>query len=411
VTQAQAGGAGAVSQKPAAITGIGAVSPLGVGVEALHENWAAGISGLEDGVGVCREFEGTDIMSRKEARRTHRFVHLAMMAAHEAVESAWPDGLPYEPTRVPCILGCAFGGLEAACEQYDVFQRQGGDAVSVLTIPIAMSNAPPAMIAMKYGTRGETFSISCACSSSSNAIGEGLTRLRQDVADAVIVGGTEACVTDFLMTAFRQAGALSKTGRSLPFDRRRDGFVMGEGSAIMVLEDPDKARERGAEVLGYVAGFAATTDGHHLTAPEESGEIASNAIKEALEDAGLTAEDVDHVNAHGTATPLNDRSETTALKLALGERAKQIPVSAPKSVIGHSIGAAGAVEAVATLQSLRHREAPPTVGFEEADEGLDLNYVPDEAVRLSPRNGDGRLVGISNSFAFGGHNATVVITT
>jgi 3-oxoacyl-[acyl-carrier-protein] synthase II len=401
------------ARKPAAITGIGAVSPLGVGATVLHENWAAGISGLEDGIGVCSEFDGTDIMSRKEARRTHRMVHLALMAAEEAIQTAWGGGdePPYDPTRIPCILGCAFGGLEAACEQYEVFQTKGADAVSILTIPIAMSNAPAALIAMKYGIRGESFSISCACSSSANAIGEGLNRLREDKADAVIVGGTEACTTEFLQASFGQAGAMSKTGRSLPFDRRRDGFVMGEGAAIMVLEDADKARERGADILGYVAGYASTTDGYHLTAPEPSGEIAAAAITQALADAGLRGEDVDYVNAHGTGTPLNDKAETVALKRALGQRAYEIPVSAPKSVLGHSIGAAGAVEAVATVQALRQREAPPTVGYEEPDEELDLDYVPDESRRLHPRNEDGRLVAVSNSFAFGGHNATVVITT
>jgi 3-oxoacyl-[acyl-carrier-protein] synthase II len=234
--------------------------------------------------------------------------------------------------------------------------------------------------------------------------------LRLGEADAVITGGSESCITEFILAAFRNAGALSKSGESRPFDRRRDGFVMSEGAGILILEDPDKAEERGAEILGYVTGYGSTTDGHHLTAPAEDGEVCAAAIKQALTDAGRTPEDVDYVNAHGTSTPTNDLSETTALKVALGDHAYKVPVSAPKSVLGHSIGAAGAVEAITTLQALRHREIPPTVGLEEPDEKLDLNYTPLTAAPLDgDGNGDGRMVAISNSFAFGGHNATLTI--
>jgi len=321
---------------------------------------------------------------------------------------AWGDELPYEPERVGCVLGVSFGGTQVACEQYEVCRRSGPDAVWTLTVPVAMPNAPSAVLAIRHGFRGETNSISSACASSAQAIGEGLRMLRTGSADSVIVGGTEACVTEFLLAAFRQAGALSRLGISRPFDRRRDGFVMGEGAGILVLEDPDKAEARGARVLGHVLGYASTTDGQHLTAPDATGRTCAAAMRRALDDAELTPEEVDWVNAHGTSPPSNDRAETQALKLALGEHAYNIPVSAPKSVLGHSIGAAGGVEAVSTLMALRERVAPPTVGLEEPDEDLDLNYVPGSAVPLEPRNGNGRLVAISNSFAFGGHNATVV---
>lgn len=394
--------------RAAAITGVGAVTPLGIGADRLHAQWTAGESGIRDGAAVCRDFDASDIVSRKEARRTHRFVQLGLLAAEEALYQAWGSDLPYDPVRVSCYLGSAFGGTAVTCEQYEVHAREGGAAVWTLTVPVSMANAAPALIAMRHGLKGETKTIACACAAGTQAIGEGLRALRVGAADAVVVGGAEASVTDFFQAAFRQAGALSRLGESRPFDRRRDGFVLGEGAGILVLEDPEKARERGATILGYVAGYASTTDAHHLTAPEATGQMCAAAIRIAMDDAGVGPADVDYVNAHGTSTLANDLVETVALKLALGEHAYRVPVSAPKSVLGHSIGAAGAVEAVSALMGLRERTAQPTVGLDEPDEGLDLDYVADSAVPI-PANGD-RMVGISNSFAFGGHNATLVLT-
>jgi 3-oxoacyl-[acyl-carrier-protein] synthase II len=296
-------------------------------------------------------------------------------------------------------------------EQWDSMKLSGTDAVSPLTVPVIMPNATPAVLAMTHGFKGETRSIASACASGAQAIGEGLRMLRVGDADAVIVGGCEACVTDFVMAAFRNAGALSRSGICRPFDRRRDGFVMAEGAGILILENAEKAAARGAEILGYVSGYASTTDGHHLTAPSEDGATCAIAIRRALADAGHAPEDVDYVNAHGTSTQANDAAETAALKAALGEHAYAVPISAPKSVLGHSVGAAGAVEAITALQALRERLVPPTVGLEEPDEELDLNYVPGEALPLAEPNGNGngRLVAMSDSFAFGGHNAVVVV--
>ncbi len=400
-----------MSDAPAAITGVGAVTPLGLTAEDLIGEWSRGVCGLRDGVGVCSHFDGADVFSRREARRTERFAQLGLMAADEALSQAWGDDCPYDPGRVACIMGVAFGGLETLRGQHHVMERNGADAVWVLTVPVSMPNAFPAILCMRKGFRGETGSIATACASSAQAIGIGLRMLRAGSADAVVVGGAEASVNDYGLALFRNAGALSRSGVCRPFDRRRDGFVMGEGAGVMVLENPEKARQRSADVLGHVAGYASTTDGYHLTASEPSGETCAVAINCALEDAGLTAADVDYVNAHGTSTPDNDRSETMALKKALGDRAGQIPVSSTKSAVGHSIGAAGGVEAVATLMSLRNRIAPPTLGLEQPDEGLDLDYVPGQAKPLEPQNGNGRLVALSNSFAFGGHNAVLVITT
>ena len=397
--------------KPIAITGVGAVTPLGVGAAALHEQWKAGVSGIEEGRGACAEFDPTDVMSRKEVRRTHRNTQMATVAADEAVRQAWGEGdLPYDSERVSCFMGVAFGGTDVVVEQHKTYEEEGSDAVWTLTIPVSMANASPAMLAIRYGLHGETNCVGSACAAAAQAIGEGVKAIRVGESDACIVGGSEAALTPYFQAGFAAAGALSKSGISRPFDRRRDGFVMGEGAGILVLEDAEKAKARGAEILGYLAGYASTTDAHHMTAPQEDGGMCAKAIKRALEDAGADPSEVSWVNAHGTSTQSNDKVETAALKNALGEHAKDVPVSAPKSVTGHSIGAAGGVEAVATLMALRDGMAPPTVGLEDPDEGLDLNYVPDSAVPM--KNGSsGRLVGISNSFAFGGHNATLVITT
>jgi 3-oxoacyl-[acyl-carrier-protein] synthase II len=402
-----------VSGTPAAITGVGAVTPLGTGAETLYERWKDGVCGLEDGVGACKEFEPTDYFSKKEARRTDRFVQFAIVATDEALAQAWGEDCPYDPDRVGCVLGVSMGGSELMFEEYNKLNEKGPQWVSPLTVPVTMPNAPPAVLAMRYGFHGEAHSIASACASSAQAIGVGLRMIRLDEADAVIVGGAEACLTDYILTLFRNAGALSRSGNCRPFDVRRDGFVMGEGAGILILEKPELAEKRGAEVLGRLAGYGSSTDAHHLSAPEESGRFAANAMSTALGDAGLKPEDVAYVNAHGTSTQANDAAETKALKLSLGECAKNIPVSSTKSVVGHSIGAAGGVEAVATLMSLRNRMAPPTVGLEEPDleQGLDLNYVPGSPQPIESQNGNGKVVALSNSFAFGGHNAAVALTT
>ena len=398
--------------KPAAITGVGAVTPLGVGAATLHDRWKAGDSGIADGAGSCADFDATDSLSRKEIRRTHRNTQMAAVAADEAVRQAWGEGdLPYDPERVSCFMGVAFGGTDLVVEQHKKYEETGPDSVWTLTIPVSMANASPAMLAIRYGLHGETNCVGSACAAAAQAIGEGLKSIRLGEADACIVGGSEAALTPYFQAGFAAAGALSKSGISRPFDRRRDGFVMGEGAGILVLEDPDRARERGAEILGYLSGFASTTDAHHMTAPQEDGGMCGKAIKRAIADAGVEPGDVSWVNAHGTSTQSNDKCETAALKNALGDHVYNVPVSAPKSVTGHSIGAAGGVEAVATVMALRDATAPPTVGLEDPDDGLDLNYVPDKPVPITATNGSGKLVGVSNSFAFGGHNATLVITT
>lgn len=392
-----------------AVTGLGAVTPLGLGARTLHDRWAAGASGIAGGEAACADFDPLEFLSSKEARRADRFTQLALAAADEAIADAgWDGEVPYPGGRIGCIVGTGIGGIETLEGAHTTLAERGPDRVPPLAVPLMMSNAAPAAVAMRHGLRGPVFGVVSACAAGAHAIGAAARAVQCGDADAVVCGGSEAALTPLARAAFAALDATSPTGISRPFDARRDGFVMGEGAGVLVLEDADKARARGARILATVRGYAATSDAHHLTAPRADGVGAADAIAGALADAGLAPEDVDYVNAHGTSTPLNDRAETLALRQALGTRAGEIPVSSTKSAIGHLLGAAGAVEAVATVLALRDRVAPPTVGWEEREEGLDLDYVPGSGRPLDVPDGR-RPVGISNSFGFGGHNDCLLV--
>ncbi len=394
------------------ITGVGAVTPLGVGAPALHGRWAEGTCGITDGAGTVTEYEASEHLSVKEARRLDRFSQFALVAAAEAIAQAGWDGaggdLPYDPMRIGCIVATGIGGISTVETQHDMMRDKGARMVSPLGIPAYMPNAAAAAVSMKHGLRGQMYGVVSACASGGHAIGSALRMIQYGDADAAVVGGSEATLTEFGFACFHSMQALSESGISRPFDLRRDGFVMGEGSGMLVLEEESAARARGAEILGSVVGYGSTSDAFHLTAPEPTGGPASRAIEFALADADVTAEGLDYVNAHGTSTQLNDAAETAALKRALGEeQAKRVPISSTKSAIGHLLGAAGAVEAVATIQTLRTRVIAPTLGYEVPDPELDLDYVPGEARPLVLGNGRPP-VAISNSFAFGGHNVALV---
>jgi 3-oxoacyl-[acyl-carrier-protein] synthase II len=392
------------------ITGLGAVTPLGVGASTLHERWTAGICGIENGAGACREFDPQEFLSVKEVRRLDRFSQFAVVAAGEAIgQAGWEEELSYDPLRVGCVIATGIGGIETVETQHDVMRERGSKMVSPLGIPQYMPNAGAAAVAMKHGLKGQMYGVVSACSGGAHAIGLSLRMIQYGDADAVVTGGSEATLTEFGFACFNAMQALSPSGISRPFDARRDGFVMGEGAAVLVLEEEQAARARGATIIGEVAGYGSTADAYHLTAPEPSGTAAAKAIELALNDAELAPRDVSYVNAHGTSTQLNDAAETVALKRALGEeQAKRIPISSTKSAIGHLLGAAGAAEAVATVEALRARVIPPTLGYEVPDPELDLDYVPGEARPMIPANGSAP-VAISNSFAFGGHNVALVL--
>ncbi len=391
------------------ITGVGAITPLGVGADVLLRRWVAGEVGIADGEGACREFVAAEHLSTKEIRRADRFAQLSMIASDEAIAGAgWADGLPYEDERVACVFASGIGGLGSLEHQHDLLRDGGPKSVSPLSVPLFMPNAGAGALSMRHGLRGQSYSIASACAAGSHAIGAATRLIQSGDADAVVTGGGEATLTPLSRASFAAMGALSPSGISRPFDARRDGFVMGEGAGVLVLEDAEKAEARGATVLGEVRGYGSTSDAFHLTAPEPQGTHAAGAIRTALADAGLTGADVDYINAHGTSTPLNDASETAAIKRALGDDvARGIPVSSTKSATGHLLGAAGAVEAIATVLALREGVLPPTVGLEQPDPELDLDYVPLTARPFTPRGE--RPIALSNSFGFGGHNVVLCL--
>jgi 3-oxoacyl-[acyl-carrier-protein] synthase II len=391
------------------VTGLGAVTPLGIGASTLHDRWAQGVCGIADGAGVCRDYKAKDFLSIKEARRLDRFAQFAVIASSEAVAQAgWEGEPPYDPLRTGCVIATGIGGIDTVETQHDVMRDRGAKMVSPLGIPQYMPNAAAAAVSMKHALRGQSYGVVSACASGGHALGSAMRMIQYGDADAVVCGGAEATLTEFGFACFNSMQALSPTGISRPFDLRRDGFVMGEGAGMVVLEEAEAAAARGATVLGEVAGYGSTSDAFHLTAPEPTGGAASRAIELALTDAGATPADVDYVNAHGTSTQLNDAAETAALKRALGEDARRVPISSTKSAIGHLLGAAGAVEAVATLRTLSTGVIAPTLGYEVPDPELDLDYVPGEARPLITGNGHPPLA-ISNSFAFGGHNVALAL--
>jgi 3-oxoacyl-[acyl-carrier-protein] synthase II len=418
--------------RPVAITGLGAVTPLGLGARTLFERWAAGQIGIVDGEAPCSEFDAVAALGPKTARRTDRFAQFALVASDEALADAgWiapaapiapsapaapaaptggaessPHDLPYAPDRIGCVIGTGIGGIGTIETQQDVLRERGARRVSALSVPLLMSNAAAGTVAMRHSLQGQSFGVVSACAAGAHAIGTAVRMIQAGDADACVTGGSEAALTGLARAGFASMGATSELGVSRPFDARRDGFVMGEGAGVLVLEDLDAAVKRGARVLAVVRGYGASSDAFHLTAPDPEGLGAVRAITHALADAKLSPGDLDYVNAHGTSTPLNDRAETVALKAALSDAAYGVPVSSTKSAIGHLLGAAGAVEAIATVLALRERLAPPTLGFGEREEGLDLDYVPEQSRAL----GNGRpAIGMSNSFGFGGHNAVLIL--
>ena len=394
-----------MSRHDVVITGLGAITALGTGASELHRRWAAGEVGIADGEGACREFDPAERMTAKQIRRADRFTQLALCATDEAIEEA---GLSdrCDPARVACVVGTGIGGLATLERQLDALRERGAKGVSPLGIPLLMPNAPAAGVAMRNGFHGPAFGVVSACAAGANAIGIGLRMIQHGDVDVAVVGGSEATLTPFASSAFGQMGTTSPSGVSRPFDVRRDGFVMGEGAGALVLESEQHAKARGATVLGRLLGYGTTVDAHHLTAPDPDGRFAARAMSAALADAGRTPQDVHYVNAHGTSTGLNDVAEARALRLALGARAAAVPISSTKSTLGHLLGAAGAVEAVATVLALRAGLAPPNLGYDEPDPAIDLDVVTGSARALP---GDDALIALSNSFGFGGHNAVLCL--
>ena len=385
------------------VTGRGVVSSIGESPDAFFEALLGKRSGIADGIGACVDFDPESAMTPKLARRSDRYTQLAVAAADQAVaEADVPDGI--DPERLGVLVGTGVGGLvtlQAECEAW----LEGGDrAVSPHFVPMMMPNAAAGTIAIRVGARGPGFSVSSACATGGHAIGEAMRMINRGEADAVIAGGTEAALTGLCIAAFRRMGALSREGVSRPFDAGRDGFVMGEGAGVLVLEDEEHARARGAEIFAKVVGYGASNDAFHITQPDENGRGAKQAMLATLKDAGAATGDVGYINAHGTSTPFNDKIETMAIKQVFNGSATPPPVSSTKSHIGHLLGAAGAVEALVLVEAVRRGVLPPTINYEQPDPECDLDYVPE-----GPREAPGLELALSNSFGFGGQNACLAV--
>ena len=402
------------------ITGVGAVTPLGNDVETTWDNLLAGESGAAriqqfDATGfpvdfACelKDFDPTIWIERKQARRMDRFAQMIVAAARQAEADSGLDISP-EAERIGASIATGIGGLKAFQDCYDVLKERGPDRVNPFSIPAIIPNMGAGWVSMELGTRGPLSSQCTACAASNMAIGEAADAIRLGRADAMLAGGTEAGITRVGIAGFGAMRALSRrngdpTRASRPFDAERDGFVMGEGGAVVVLEELEHARARGAKIYTELIGYGVSSDANHITEPDPQGLNPARAMKMAFEDAGIDPSEIDYINAHGTSTPLGDASETRVIKLAVGEEAaRKIPISSTKGATGHCLGAAGAIEAIFTVLAVHRGKLPPTINYEERDPECDLDYIPNEA-----RDADVR-IGVSNSFGFGGHNASIVL--
>jgi 3-oxoacyl-[acyl-carrier-protein] synthase II len=393
-----------VSARPEiVVTGRGVVSSLGESPDAFFEALLAKRSGIADGVGACVEFDPESAMTPKDARRADRFTQFAVAAADQAAaEAGVPDGV--DPARLGVLVGTGVGGLTTLQSECEAFLGGGERAVSPHFVPMMMPNAAAGTVAMRLGAHGPGFSVASACATGGHAIGEALRMIVRGEADVVLAGGSEAALTSLCLAAFKRMGALSREGESRPFDARRDGFVMGEGAGVLVLERREHAEARGARIFGRIAGYGASNDAFHITQPDEQGRGAIDAMRATLADAEATPSDVGYVNAHGTGTPYNDRIETAAIKAVFNGDGTPPPVSSTKSAIGHLLGAAGALEAMVCVEAVRRGVLPPTLNYQEPDPDCDLDYVP-EGPREAPR----LELALSNSFGFGGQNACLAV--
>ena len=401
------------------VTGMGAVTPVGNDVTTMWDALTSGRSGLgritrfdpspyeTQIAGEVKDFDASLYMDRKDVRRTDRFTHYAVAAASQALKDAKLDKIA-DPERIGTAIATGVGGLETLIDGILLMERRGPARLSPFLVPMLMANAASAQVSMQFGLKGPSLTHVSACASSSHAIGEGGDIIRRGQAEVMVVGGSEAAVLAIGIAAFSAMHATSRRNAepeaaSRPFDKDRDGFVLSEGAAVVVLEEREHARSRGARIYGELVGYGATADAYHITAPSPEGEGNARAMRMALEEAGLRPEGIDYINAHGTSTQPNDREETAAIKAVFGEHAPKLLVSSTKSMTGHLLGAAGALEAIACLLAIRDGCIPPTINYTTPDPGLDLDYVPNTARAKSITTA------LSNSMGFGGHNASLIV--
>lgn len=403
------------------VTGIGAITPVGNDVAATWRALLAGTSGAGPitkfdasnfPVRFACEVKGFDplaYMDRKEAKRADLFAQYAIAAATQAMQDAGLIEKPLaDPDRMAVIVGSGIGGLKSFEEQHDVYRERGASKISPFFIPMFISDIAAGLVSMRFNAKGPNYGTVSACATSAHAIGDAYRTIQYGDADVAITGGSEATVTPMAVGGFANMKALSERNdspltASRPFDATRDGFVIGEGGAVVILEELEHAKERGAHIYAEIVGYGATGDAYHLTAPAPDGEGAQRAMRRAMKDAGISPADVDYINAHGTSTPANDLNETKAIKAVFADHARKVNVSSTKSMTGHMLGAAGAVEFIIGALSVRDGAIPPTINYETPDPELDLNYTPNEAVHREVN------VVLSNSFGFGGHNVTLAV--
>lgn len=401
------------------VTGLGVVAPNGIGVETFWKSLMDGVSGIDritrfdagqHDTKIAAEVKGFDpllYMEKKEVKKMDRFIHYAMAGAIMAAEDAQFTVKDVERSRSGVLVGTGMGGIPCLEETHKILLEKGPGRISPFFIPSIITNLASGHIAIRFGLRGPNSCVSTACATGNHAIGDSFELIRRGMADVMFAGGTEAVISPLTIGGFGAMKALSTRNdapqrASRPFDKGRDGFVMGEGAGVLILEELDHARRRDARIYAELNGYGMSADAYHMTAPEPEGAGAIASMGLALEDAGLQPEDVDYINAHGTSTPAGDASETKAIKKVFGDHAYRLAVSSIKSMTGHLLGAAGGVEAVATVLTLHHGMIPPTVNYEEPDPECDLDYVPNRARQAEVR------VAFSNSFGFGGTNATLV---
>ncbi len=403
------------------VTGMGCISPVGNTVNETWDSLLAGKSGagpitLFDAskhktrfAAEVKNFDAASVFGNREARRMDRFTQFATVAALEALEQAGLQIDDFNRDRVGVVIGTGIGGIGTIMEQAEVLRERGPERISPFLVPMMISDSAAGMLAIRFGARGPNMALATACASGNNAIGEALEMIRRGSADTMIAGASEGALVSITMAGMNVMGALSTRNDDLlaasrPFDKDRDGFLMGEGAGILILESLESAQARGATILCELSGYGTTDDAYHISAPAENGAGAAISMKHALDDAGLKVTDIEYINAHGTSTPLNDKSETAAIKTVFGEQAYKIPVSSTKSMTGHLLGASGAVEAVFSILAMREGIIPATINYQTPDPECDLDVVPNQSRKASIKHA------MSNSFGFGGHNATLVFS-
>ena len=410
-----------MSKRRVVVTGIGTINPLANNVENSWSNLISGKSGIDNitsfdttnlpvkFAGEVKDFDANDYMGKQHARKLDRSAHLSIFAAEQALLDAGLDTESRLGDEVGIVLGTGIGGIGATEDAVRIYDTRGPSRINPLAITQLMPNSSTGQVAIRFGIEGPSLTITTACAASANSVGEAKNLIERGVVDTVIAGGTESGTTPMTIGAFAQIRALSTNNESpkeacRPFDKNRDGFVMAEGSTILVLENEETAKKRGAKIYGYVDGYGSTTDAYHITAPSEGGEGAVRAMKKALEDAGVNKEEINYINAHGTSTPINDKNETLAIKSVFGELAKSTTISSTKSMTGHLLGGAGAFEAMVSLLVMQNNKVPPTINLTTADEECDLNYTPNVSIDLEVNKV------MSNSFGFGGHNGVLIFS-